>query len=217
MKFWRSFIIIISLAAVGLLFSAGYFDWTPWHVFHPAVFRQEVIQSNYQPPAILSILGMLFTFYVTGILFLFLVPDRILWMSRFVEKKPVELFRLIVIGFLSLLVMMTLILSSALSVGTIFLSVILFMANFFCALLGITAMSFAFGDRLLKKAGWGHISPLIKYLIGLILIYTTVNLPYVGIVFLVIFVSIGLGVTIDSRFGSGRSWSLNLLEKDEEE
>ena len=79
------------------------------------------------------------------------------------------------------------------------------------SLWGYLALAYTLGRHLLMRADWIESSPLAAMFLGLLLLHPLVSLPLIGVIFIVLFVSIGLGVVITTRFGSAKPRDLNPL------
>jgi hypothetical protein len=66
----------------------------------------------------------------------------------------------------------------------------------------------------LAKAGWAKVHPIIMILLGYLFLYPLARLPYINILFIIIYASLGIGITIWTKFGSGMSWSLDSLTEE---
>ena len=82
---------------------------------------------------------------------------------------------------------------------------------------GYLALAYALGRYLLVRAGWPGSSPFAALFLGLLLVHPLASLPFIGVLFIILFVSIGLGVVIITHFGSNEPWNLTPLLKEKEE
>jgi hypothetical protein len=86
---------------------------------------------------------------------------------------------------------------------------------FFLSVWGYLSLVYAFGRSLLKRTGWQTYSPAASLALGLLLLLPLIRIPYVGGFFVVIYLSLGLGLAITTHFGSNEPWDLtSLLEED---
>ena len=211
MKFWRILIFIFLLVAFGLLISAAIFNWNSLQVFrpaHPDWQGSAFDASRLRLGTPISILAALFTLYVTGVMVLFIFPDRMATMAKAFSHSWVRLLRLTLLGLLAGLLVVIAGVSSALAMGTFPLSLFLGMVLFLGGLLGSVALAYQIGRSLLVRAGWRDLSPLVALLLGELLLFPLMNIPVVGFLVILLLMCLGLGVTIATRFGSGHPWSL---------
>jgi hypothetical protein len=213
-------LILIILVSIGLIGCTILFNWNPlnfWPGAH-AVFRpsQSISESRYIPPISISILAALFSFYLTGILALFLIPAQILQMSKSFRTVK-ESLRLGLLGILVGILLITIIISSAMAMGTFPLTFLLGSLLFLSIFTGVITLAFSIGRYLLHFAGLKGTSPFYTLALGELVIYSLVNLPWIGVISLVFFCSLGLGVVIASRLGTNKSWSINLLTEEDKE
>jgi hypothetical protein len=213
-------LILIVLSAIGLIICTIVFNWNQL-IFWPAthgVLRttQPNSENRYIPPVSISILATLFSFYLSGILALFLIPAQIQQMSKSF-KNVKDSFRLSLLGILVGIILITIIISSAMAMGTFPLTFLLGSLLFLSIFIGIITLAFSIGRYLLRFAGYKMVSPFYVLALGELVIYPLVNIPLVGALILAFICSLGLGVVIASRLGTNKSWSINLLTEEEKE
>lgn len=220
MKRWRWFLILITMLALASLTADALFGWTAQGIDHGFVekrFEERVPYVPPPPPPLLSTTAALLTLFFSGVFLMLLFPRRIGRVARAVSVKPVGVLRLALVGFLTGLLVTVVSATSALAIGTFPLTVMLMAALFFGGLFGATAFAYALGRGLLRRAGWEDASPLYALLLGELILYALVRLPWVGWAALLFFASLGLGATLVSHLGSGEPWTLKLLLEAEKE
>jgi hypothetical protein len=120
-----------------------------------------------------------------------------------------KLARMLILGLIACVLAVVAGLSATVAMGTfplaVFLSGLLFVTCFF----GIVGLAYALGKALLQRAAWDRISPVLTLLIGLLLLFTLSELPFIGVLFRTLFIFLGSGVAIATRFGTGRPWNLD--------
>jgi len=213
-------LILIVLASIVLIICTILFNWNQF-IFSSgarAVIRpsETINENHYIPPLSISILATFFSFYLTGILVLFLIPAQILQMSKSF-KTVKESLQLSLLGILVGILLITIIISSAMAMGTFPLTFILGSLLFLSIFVGVIALAYRIGHYLFSFAGFEMISPFYALALGELIIYPLVNIPWIGVLLLVFFCSLGLGVVIASRFGTNKSWSINLLTEEDKE
>lgn len=221
MKTWRFVTFCLILIAIGLISAAVFFNLGPWNYlrnFHsglrPGQFPGTIQQVRSNTPQALNVFGGLIGIFFSGVIMVFMFPNQIKSVGKALAQKPVELARLFAIGFLSILLLAIVGASSALAVGTF--PMVLFIGGLFFIgiFLGGIALAYRLGRFLLVRAGWNNLSPLYPLFLGLLLLYSLINLSFVGIICLVLIASLGLGAAIATRFGTGQPWSLKSLSEE---
>lgn len=217
MNRWRIIIIGLVFASLFLVLAATWFGWEPWSSFRFLRDRTWMPEGAFiqhpwtlQSYPLLSGIGVLFTFYLSGILALFAFPRQIRRMEQALEEPSLGLLRLVLIGLLAGILMVIIAISSALVMGTfpltIFLGSVLFLSGF----IGYVVLAYALGHALFVRAAW-NFSPIYSLLLGLLILFALGEIPFVGIILKVIFASLSVGVVIATRFGTGRPWNLSPL------
>jgi len=103
------------------------------------------------------------------------------------------------------------------AMGTFPLTFLLGSLLYLTIFIGVIALAFSIGHYLLHFAGYKMASPFYRLALGELVIYPLVNIPWIGVLLLVFFCSLGLGVVIASRMGTNKPWSINLLTEEEKE
>lgn len=220
MNLWRLTVILLVLASLFLLLAATLFGWEPWDSFRllRGEWDREPIYMRHSrtmfPPTLLTVLSALFTLSLSGILVLFTFPAQIRRLEKAFSNTLRGLVRLAVLGLLTTILVIAVGVSSALTMGTFPLTIFLGSILFLCGFVGSVALAYTLGRELLTRADWDHLSPLYALLVGLLILFSLSRLPFVGIVFTIVFTCTGIGGMIATRFGSGLLWDLSPL-KDE--
>ncbi len=149
--------------------------------------------------------------FLTGTLVLLLFPDRIRRMEKALHTSPTGLLRLTLFGLLTGIVMAAIGISAALTMSTFPLIFILAIALFVSAFSGFLTLSYTLGHQLMQEAGWGDSSPLYGLFLGLLILFALSQVPFLGILLQIFYVSLGMGCVIATRFGTGQSWNLSAL------
>lgn len=217
MNRWKWVVVLLSVLSLVILIVmplSGWQRWTPRPIlqsewrnlpFHP-IFP---VLDRYQ--TLVSPISIQFSLYIIGVLILFAAPRAV---RRVADKFTLtfgRLARLTLFGFLFAVLVLAVGISSALALGTFPLTILLFALLFSGGIFGIITLAFAIGRALMRRAGWGHLSPLYALLLGQLIVFSISSIPWAGKALFVIFACLGLGATIVSRFGSGQPWSLNIL------
>lgn len=220
MNFWRLLIVFLILLGIGLLIASAWLGWDPygsptrfhWEVDRRPPFMAEVLD---QPlPAFISALSALFTQFLSGVLLFYLFPRRVRNLAKVFTRQPGALLRLALAGLLSGVLIVALTVSSALTVGTIPIGIALGMVLFLSGFGGFLVLAYTLAHGLFRHAGWSHTSPLIALFAGLLILFPWTRPPYLGLALQILFASLGIGVVIVTRFGSGKPWDLGALMED---
>jgi len=221
MNRWKWVVILLTVLSLAILSVASLLGWQRWTP--PPVLQTEwqdlpfhtifPVLDRYRTP--ISYISILFSLYVIGVLTLFAAPRAVRRVADKFMDTPGRLARLALFGFLFTVLVLAVSISSALALGTFPLTILLFAMLFSGGIFGIVTLALAIGRGLMRRAGWGHLSPLYALLLGELIIFSLCRIPWAGSVLFAIFSSLGLGAVIASRFGSGESWSLNILTEEE--
>jgi len=219
MKKWRTITIAAILGAIIILVSSNRFAWEPSTLFqrsNPGIWTPESpffhrFALQEQDNGLLAIFSILATIYLAGILAIYAFPAKIRRMESSLKDGSRNLIKITLLGLLITVVIFTIGLSSSLTMTTFPLAIFLGSILFIGAFLGLVSLAYALGHYLILQAGWEKLSPLLTYMVGLLLLAALANIPYLGILVRLIIVMIGIGLTTSTRFGSGKPWSLSAL------
>ncbi len=168
-------------------------------------------------PGWVASVELFITLFLAGMASLFLFPARVRTMVRALHPgwRRVLTVMLLGIGFGLLLVVFAV--GAALARITFPFTILAALTLVFVSVWGFLAAAYAAGRLLLDKAGWDRLSPAVALALGLLLLLPVIRIPFVGGFVMIIYVGLGLGLVISTRFGSNESWSLiPLLEEDKE-
>ncbi len=217
---WRVVTIaLVALALIlwGVLFSLNLRPEIAHEVPHglvepPAGVRLQAPLSHL--PAWVSSLELFVTLLLAGIASLFLFPARVRSMARAAVSGWSRLLvtTLLGIGFGLLLIFFGI--SAALARITFPFTILAALALVFLAVWGFLATAYALGRLLFQRTGWGPRSPILDLSLGLLLLLPMARIPFVGGIVMTVYIGLGLGLAIATRFGSSEPWSLiPLLEE----
>jgi hypothetical protein len=219
-KRWKMITLtLVGLALAGLALIMV-FKISPWQIVRSALPNWQApspARGELDFPRPLATLGALLTLYLAGIVLLFLFPERMRRVSLAIQPRWGGLLRLAALGLLVGLLFLAAGVGSAFSMVTFPLTFFLAVMLVLSVMTGSIALAYAIGHALLVKSGWQQLSPLVALLLGELLLFVAINLPWVGPLVTILLTSLGLGAAIASRFGSGRPWSLNSLIEDGKE
>ncbi len=165
-------------------------------------------------PAWASSLELFVTLFLAGVASLFLFPVRVRNMSRLLAAgwSRVLVTILLGIGFGLLIVVFGI--GAALARITFAFTILAALALVVLAVWGFLVAAYTLGRLLLSRAGWASGSPVLGLGLGLLLLLPLARIPLVGGIAMIVYIGLGLGLAITTRFGSGEPWSLiPLLEE----
>ncbi|MCX6039030.1 MAG: hypothetical protein NTW99_14340 [Chloroflexi bacterium] len=216
MKRWKWIVVLLIILSLGLLVAMSLLAdrFAPYFAF-PASWGIGQMQSEHSLPGrpgnLVSSLSALFTLGISGILALYVAPERV---RRVADSFSGKFLRLALFGFLIGILVLVVGISSALMIGTFPITILLIGILFVAGLMGLVALAYAIGRSLLRRAGWQHGSLIYALLLGLLIIVALSRIPVLGVLLFLFFISLGLGAMISSHFGSGEPWTLKpLLEE----
>jgi len=216
MKRWKWIVVSLVILSLGLVVAMSLLAdrFAPYFAF-PASWRIGQMQAEHSLPVrpgyLVSSIGTLFTVGISGILALYLVPERV---RRVANSFSGNYLRLAMFGFLIGILVLVVGISSALMIGTFPLTILLIGISFVTGLTGFVALAYAIGRSLLRRAGWQGSSPIYALLLGLLIIVALSWIPVLGLLLFLFFISLGLGAMISSHFGSGEPWTLKSLSEE---
>ena len=218
MNRWRITIVLLIALSIFLILGSAWFEWGPWNAYRDIMesWRPENAYARNYPevPPILRAVGALFTLFLSGILALFVFPAQVRRMEIAYSSSGIALVRMAILGLLTGILLAAIAISSALTMGTFPLTIILGSVLFLSGFLGVVALAYTLGRILLARADWNYLSPIYALLLGLLILFALGEIPYLGIVLQILFGSLGVGVIIITRFGTGRPWNLSALTED---
>ncbi len=224
MNGWRIVIVfLVILALLSMVLSSLFFDIAWWRQSLASIGAERVphkawrlallhdvgVRANFA-----SLLANLTTIYLFGILILYLAPDRIRHMSTESSAGWQRILRFFTVGVLIFIFLGALGLLSLLTVQTMPLPIILGAVFLLSALVGMVTLAYQLGKLMLTRAEWTGRSPLLSLALGTLILFALTNIPYLGGIFLIILLLTGAGMSIATRFGSGKSWNLLPLMED---
>lgn len=168
-------------------------------------------------PGWVASVELFITLFLSGIASLFLFPLRVRTMAHALQLGwgHVVTVTLMGVGFGLLLVVFGV--GAALARITFPFTILAALVLLFVSVWGFLAAAYTAGRLLLERAGWSRLSPLTALALGLLLLLPVIRIPLVGGIVTIIYMGLGLGLVISTRFGSDESWSLiPLLEEDKE-
>jgi uncharacterized protein YjeT (DUF2065 family) len=216
----RWIIAFLAVASILIIYVSTWFGWAPWNTFQRLHGNWNLLPdyvrapSEIPPSTILSALTTLLTIFLTGTLVLLLFPDRIRRMEKALHTSPAGLLRLTLFGLLIGVVIAAIGISAALTMSTFPLIFILAIVLFLSAFSGFLALSYTLGHQLMQAAGWAGSSPFYGLFLGLLVLFALSQVPILGIVLQIFYISLGIGCVIATRFGTGQSWNLSALNEE---
>lgn len=213
---YKYFAILFLVIVLGALTAFCILDIQPMEF--PASFDKAGLAADrHETPAYLSIPAAIISISLINIGLAYLFPRRIRWMGDHLPRKAGGWLQLALPGLAGSVAAAGLLFLSAAGGITfpyaILLAEVLLLINAF----GGTPILHRAGHFLLDQAGLKTASPAIEILVGATLLVALITIPLVGMLVLLIFSSLSLGLAISSHFGSGQAWSLHPLIQEEKE
>lgn len=218
---WRLTLIamvVIALALWGLLFILNLRPEYGQGISH---FEFQVPRTNTldEPlarlPAWVASLGLLITLFLAGLASFYLFPARVRNMRQALTLGWARLIAMTLLGFGFVLLILGFGIGAVLARVTFPFSILSVTGLFFLSVWGFLCIVYALGRSLIIRAGWHGSSPAASLALGLLLLVPLVRIPYMGSIFVLIYLSFGLGLVIATHFGSDEPWNLTpLLEED---
>ncbi|UCF60516.1 MAG: hypothetical protein JSV37_12230 [Anaerolineaceae bacterium] len=224
MNRWRILIVaLVILALLSMVLSALFFDIAWWRqslasigaeraphkAWRLALLQDVGVRANFA-----SLFANLVTMYLFGVLILYLAPDRVRHMSQESSTGWQRVFKFFAVGVLVIVLMGAVSILSLLTVQTMPLPIILGVVFLLSALGGMVTLAYQLGKTMLARAEWSGRSPLLSLALGTLILFALTNVPYLGGFFLIIVLLTGAGMSIATRFGSGKPWNLLPLMED---
>lgn len=163
---------------------------------------------------LLAQLGAILAQFVVALIVLYLIPDRIRVMTRSLALGPSAILRHLATGLVLAVCLVAVGSLSVISLHMFPLPFILLGLLFGTALMGAAAITLSVGRWLLRRAEWYSNRPVRALALGTLLISAVAVLPVAGDMILALTLITGAGVAMATRFGTGRSWTLDPLVED---
>lgn len=213
---WRILLFGLVLVSLVITTAVAVFNWDPLLPMrsNPRWGGEHFLSDESKVPSILSVAGGLVTLFLTGVMGLFLFPRRVRVMGTALDAPFTLWLRVTGMGLLGILLAVLMAGGSTLAIGIFPLALLLAFGIFLFALVGALAFIYWLGRTLLQRSGLKTVTPYARLLVGLVILYPPLYLPVAGAVIGLIYICIGLGLAIATRFGSNQPWSLkSLLEE----
>jgi hypothetical protein len=218
MTIWRVVVVVvIGLCSLSLVISAAFFDQAWWiNPFEEAPFPRSPHQTwrdSFQTSGglrtnIAVILASLVSQFLAGVLLMYIAPLRLRRMANELNRGGTSALKSLAIGILFSVLLVAVALLSIFTLHIFPLPVILFGIAFLSGLVGMTVLAYCLGFFFLQKADWMGQSPLASLALGTLVFFTLIWIPIVGFAAMVLIWITGIGVVIETRFGSEQTWSL---------
>ncbi len=220
---WRVITLILIVLAVGLWALLFTLNLRPElgreaHLSFPPPTGSMLLQQPLSGlPAWVASVALFITLFLAGVANLFLSPAHVRSMLRTLDLGWGRVLPIALLGIGFGLLLMVFAMGAALARITFPLTILAAFLLVFVSMWGFLSAAYALGRLLLAKAGWGRWSPAVALALGLLLLVPLIRIPLVGGVIMIIYMGLGLGLVITTRFGSNEPWSLiPLLEEDKE-
>lgn len=218
MNRWRYLIVLLVILGIGFLVARPWLFPDAGNIFHN-LRSAWLSQPTFRPPPLpprfpylVSALGKLLSLYLTGALLLFVFPRSIRRMEKALTQPILSLVRMAIVGLLCGLLVVFLVMSSSFTMVTFPLTVFLGLVLLASSFVGVISLVYTIGHWLLKRAHLSQLSPMVSLLLGLLVVFALSEIPYFGWLVNILLASLGLGVVVATRFGSGETWTLTPLD-----
>jgi len=206
-------VLVLACTSVGLIVIAELaFQWDDWRVWRGAFPRAVDTGGLGLVRADVGGLGLhlarLLGQYLLGVLVLFAAPRPVRRMADLLESGGRQMLRYLAIGLLIAVLIAAVAVAAVLSMHTFPVPFLMVGVFFLIAIGGTVGLTYALGRAALRWGGVTDRTPLLSYALGALLLYALTQVPFLGPVVLMASWSIGVGVVIATRFGSGRPWTL---------
>lgn len=224
MNRWRIVVVLVASLAFALIiisgflperdFSSGPRPFAPAAVPELRGWNPSLLPALQPAGRLLAQLGAFLAQFVVALILLYLIPDRMRVMTRSLALGPSAILRHLVTG-LALAVCLAAVGSlSVLSLHMFPLPFIMLGLLFAMALIGAAAITLTVGRGLLRRAEWYSNRPVRALALGTLIVSAVAVIPVAGDLLLALTLITGAGVAMATRFGTGRSWTLDPLVED---
>ncbi len=221
MSRWRWILVILLLVALGLWATLFTLNLRPELMQEPSRFALQfsnpegLRQPLSQLPGWAASVGLFITLFLAGWANFYIFPGRIRNMREALSLGWPRVVQMALLGFGFVLLVLVFAVGAVLARITFPLAILLTLAFFLFAVWGLLSVAYALGSDLLTRADWPGTSPVVSLGLGLLLLLPLTRIPFVGGLVLVVYLSLGIGLVITTRFGSDEPWNLKpLLEED---
>lgn len=217
-NFWKILLISTIIISILLVVGAAIFKWNQFeNIPTPAAWRENQFHSNppqmQDIPIIIRLSVSFISGLFTGFIFLFLLPAKINTIAQRINRRSKAMFRLLLGGFFTGLLLFTIAAGSTFSIATFPLLFLLILAEFLIVWVGYISIAFRLGSILQQKSGWFQESPLLSFALGHLILFALLQIPILNIFAILIIASLGAGAVIATRFGSNQPWNLKHLKE----
>jgi hypothetical protein len=179
-------------------------------------FRNALIPEDDFRLNLAGVLADLVTRFLFGVLILILVPRRVHQMAIQIRTGRRVWLRSFAVGLFLAVGLAALGLLSTIAIHTMPVLLVLLIGFMFASVGGMAAIAFAVGRTLLNRAGWLERSPILAVAFGILILFSATRIPFLGSFVFVVVWSMGMGISVLTRFGSEQAWSLQSLMEETE-
>lgn len=215
----RMIYLLILLAAAGTLIALAVLNIEPLsspYQLDMANRRLQLIErSHEETPTYLSIPAGMFTFFLVNLGVAYLFTGRVNGMN---ERLPRSLKGWLQISLLGLAVAaagLVLTISAVVGLATFPYSIVIAGLLLAASTFGGVPVLLRVGRAILTGVGMKNATPQLEILTGTVIVFALISIPLLGIISMISFSSLGLGLAVTTRFGANRPWSLNTLSQEE--
>ncbi len=215
----RMVYLLILLAAAGTLIALAVLNIEPLsspYQLDMANRRLQLIErSHEETPPYLSIPAGIFTFYLINLGTAYLFPGRVSAMNERLPRSVKSWLQISLLGLAAAVAGLVLMISAIVGLATFPYSIVIAGVLLAASTFGGVPVLLRVGRALLTGAGIKNATPQLEILAGTVIVFALISIPLLGIISMVSFSSLGLGLAVTTRFGVGRPWSLNTLSQED--
>lgn len=215
----RMIYLLILLAAAGTLIALAVLNIEPLsspYQLDMANRRLQLIErSHEETPPYLSIPAGIFTFYLINLGTAYLFPGRVSAMNERLPRSVKSWLQISLLGLAAAVAGLVLMISAIVGLATFPYSIVIAGLLLAASTFGGVPVLLRVGRALLAGAGVKNATPQLEILAGTVIVFALISIPLLGIISMVSFSSLGLGLAVTTRFGAGRPWSLNTLSQED--
>jgi hypothetical protein len=145
----------------------------------------------------------LITTYALAALTIALFPNNV---NIITENVSVNAGRKTLIGFLSLILLPVLVMMTFITIVGIPLVPVILLLFFVVKFLGYVGISLFLGGKISCQAKWSP-TVYVELLLGVLALWLVQQIPFIGFLVTIALLLYGVGVALDTRFGTGTSWN----------
>lgn len=211
--------LLIFLAAVGTLITLAVLNIeplsSPFQLDMANRRLQWIERSHEATPAYLSIPAGFFTYYMINLGLAYLFTGRVSGMNDRLPRSLKSWLQLGLLGLAAAVAGLVLMICAIVGLATFPYSIVIAGVLLAASTFGGLPVLLRMGRALLTGLKVKNANPQLEILAGTVIVFALISIPLLGILSMIAFSSLGLGLAVTTRFGAGRPWSVNPLSREE--